>query len=265
MAEITSTDRLARAGYLARAVVYGLLGYLAVTSAGRASDGPEGTLDFIDDIPGGDIVLGLVALGLVAYGLYKLATSLLDLDREGTGAAGIAKRIGSAAGAIAYLSLAYTAARMLTGRGRGGGGNTERAGDVLALPMGELLLGIGGLGFVLAAAAQVHSAWTLGFMRKLDPDAPPQTATIGRIGLAARSVVFAIVGWSLVQAALSENEGQVRDLGGVLRDLRDSGLLYQLVALGLIVFALYSLIEARYRIVPRVDMAAAARSKVARH
>ncbi|MES2492177.1 MAG: DUF1206 domain-containing protein [Pseudomonadota bacterium] len=254
MAEITSTDRLARAGYFARAAVYGLLGYLAFASSGKAADGAKGVFDFVREIPAGKIVLVALALGLVAYALYKLAVAAFDLDGVGTDAKGVFKRIGSVAGGIAYLALAYAAVRISAGEGSNSGG-AGPAGDVLRLPGGGVLLAAGGLGFLIAAAFQLRSAWTQSFLRRIEPGAPPATAVVGRIGLAARSVVFAIIGWSLMKAAWSKNESEVRDLGGVLRDLHGSDVLYPLVAGGLVLFALYSAIEARYRIVPRVDIA----------
>lgn len=264
MTDITSTDRLARVGYLARAVVYALIGYLAISSAGKAEKGPDGAFAFIGDIPAGSIVLGLVAAGLLAYGVFKFATAALDLDREGTKIGGIAKRIGIGFGAVAYVSMAYAAVRVLAGYRASQGGGSETAGDVLALPLGEILLAIAGAGFLIAAAAQARTAWNRHFMRKIDPAAPAYTCTIGRIGLAARTVVFAIVGWSLLKGAWSGNAGEVRDLGGVLTELRSSETLYLLVAAGLIVFAIYSAIEARYRIVPRVDVAESAKRGLAK-
>lgn len=264
MTEIASTDRLARIGYLARAVVYALVGYLAVTSARSAHDGPDGAFAFIGEIPAGGIVLGLVGAGLLAYGIYKLATAILDLDRDGTGAAGIVKRIGIGAGALAYLSMCYAAVKVLVGYRASRNSGSETAGDVLALPAGEILLAVAGAGFLVAAAAQARTAWNTHFMRKLEPGAPPLTCTIGRIGLAARTVVFAIIGWSLLKGAWAGDAGEVRDLGGVLSDLRGSGTLYLLVAAGLIIFAVFSAIEARYRIVPRVDVARSARRGLAK-
>lgn len=263
MTDLTSTDRLARAGYAARGVVYGLLGYLAISSGAKADEGPEGAFDMLHDIPAGDVVLVLLVLGLIAYGLYKLASAVLDLDRNGSKAGGIAKRVGAAFGALAYLAMAYAAYGILTDDKSGGNGSQETAGSVLAMPLGELLLAAAGIGFLVAAAMQVRSAWTRSFMRVIEPDAPPFTCTIGRIGLAARSVVFAIIGVSLLRAAWTDNENEVRDLGTVLSGLRGEELLYILVSAGLIVFAVYSLIEARYRIVPRVDMVDAAKQKVA--
>lgn len=263
MGEITNTDGLARAGYFARAAVYGLLGYFAFASRGIASEGPIGAFAFIHQIPAGDIALVVLTVGLAAYGLYKLAAAALDLEGEGTDIKGVLKRLGIAAGGIAYLGLAYAALRISAGLAASGGG-AGTAGDVLRVPFGAVLLAVVGLGFLVAAALQLHSAWTKHFLLRIEPGAPQVTGPIGQIGLGARSAVFAIVGWSLIRAAWSEDASKVRDLGGALRDLRGWEVLYLVVAIGLVLFAIYSAIEGRYRIVPRVDIADRARERFGR-
>jgi hypothetical protein len=62
-----------RVGYAARGVVYVLLGYLALSSAGQTSTGPQASFDFLQDVPLGSAVLYMiVALGLVMFGVFSL-------------------------------------------------------------------------------------------------------------------------------------------------------------------------------------------------
>lgn len=253
--KLTRLDRLARLGYSGRALIYGLLGYLALTTSHLASKGPRGEFQLLSSIPGGRVVLLLLASSLLAYGLYKIAGAALDADHHGHDGKAIAERAGSAVGGAAYLTLAWSAFHMAANltRSPGEGGAKDAAATALQLPFGSMVLALAGVGFLMAAAFQFRTVLTKRFMRSLAPDAPPFTCTAGRIGLTARAVVFAVISWSLLQAAWQENEGKVKDLGGALQMLRDSELLYLAVATGLIVFAIYSAIEARYRIVPRVD------------
>jgi hypothetical protein len=267
MPDITRIDQLARAGYLARAVVYGLLGYLALYSSADADEGPEGAFDAINDVPGGDVILYILVAGLVAYGIYKLVGTALDLERKGSKPKAIAERLGLAVGGVAYLTMAYAAYKFASDvREQAGGesGSQEAASTMLDLPLGGAVIALAGVAFLVAAAFQLRGAITAHFMRTMASDAPPATCTLGRIGLTARTVVYAIVGWSLLRAAWQDDGGEVRDLGGVLVSLRETDTLYTLVAVGLIVFALFSALEARYRIVPRVDMMDAAKAEVRR-
>ncbi|RYE69899.1 MAG: DUF1206 domain-containing protein [Rhizobiaceae bacterium] len=253
--QLTRLDRLARYGYMARAAVYGLLGYLAFTTANLATQGTQGEFQLLSRIPGGEAVLFVLAAGLLAYGLYKLTSALLDIDRQGTDVKGLAARAGAAIGGVAYLALSWGAFRIALGVGSAGGQETTKdaAATALALPFGSWTLALAGLGFWLAAAAQCRNVVTKRFMKLLAPDAPRFTCTVGRIGLGARTVVFAVIGGSLLRAAWRQNEEEVRDLGGALAIIRDLDLLYLAVAGGLVVFGVYSAIEARYRIVPRID------------
>ncbi len=74
--------------------------------------------------------------------------------------------------------------------------------------------------------------------------------TVGRVGLCARSIVFGIVGYFLLQAAISYDPYDAVGIDGVLARVHREPLgtvLLALVAAGLLVFACYSLFEARYR------------------
>ena len=74
-------ETLARGGYVARGVVYLLLGGLALTSAVYGGGGAEGSSDALSTIlgwPFGRILMGLVAIGLAGYVLWRLAQGLLN-------------------------------------------------------------------------------------------------------------------------------------------------------------------------------------------
>jgi hypothetical protein len=72
----------------------------------------------------------------------------------------------------------------------------------------------------------------------------------GRAGYAARSVVWAVVGVLLIQAAASYDPGQAGGLSTALRELASSGWgrwLLVGVAAGLFSFGAFCIAEARYR------------------
>lgn len=252
---------LVRLGYAARGVVYVLLGYLALSTAGKAGDGQNAVFGLLQDVPLGKPMLYLVALGLLAYALFKLVDAVTDAENHGDDGSGKAKRIGSGASGIAHLVLAYTAYQFAqgdkqqasSGGSGGGGGGQEAASSLLTWDVGPLVLGIIGLGFIIGAAMQAKSAYTANFMKRIGGGAPHYVKPIGRAGHAARAVVFLLIGWSLVKGAWLSSAGEVKGLGDALVALSDTGLLYTLVALGLLLFGLFSLIVARYRIIPDLD------------
>lgn len=247
---------LVRLGYFARGIVYILLGYIALSTAGKAKDGQAAVFDLLQDVPMGTAILYLVALGLLAYAAFKAIDAVSDLENHGDDPKGRAKRIGSGASAVAHLFLAFTAWQFATGEKQqsagAASGTQEKAGSLLSWEMGPVLLGILGLGFIVGAAMQAKSAYTAGFMKHIGGGAPSYVKPIGQGGHAARAVVFLLIGWSLIKGAWLTQSSEVKGLGDALVALSDSGI-YTLVAVGLILFGVFSMITARYRIVPDIQ------------
>jgi hypothetical protein len=243
---------LVRLGYAARGVVYILLGYLALSTAGKAREGASSAFEYLQDIPLGSALLWVVAIGLLAYAAFKLISAVGDIQHHGGDAKGALKRVGDLASGIAYSVLAYAAYQFATGAKHAaeGGQSQHMAGSVMDWSVGAFALGLVGVGFIVGAFMQAKSAVTADFMKHIDGRAPTAVEAIGRAGSAARAVVFALIGWSLVQSAWLSQSGKAKGLGEAIVALRDKGVLYTLVAIGLLLFGVFSLIMARYRVIP---------------
>jgi uncharacterized protein DUF1206 len=84
----------------------------------------------------------------------------------------------------------------------------------------------------------------------MDPNEQRLADRTGKTGLIARGIVFILSGWFLVQAALRFDPSQARGLSGALDTLAAQPFgpwLLGLIALGLVAFGAYSILEARYR------------------
>lgn len=242
---------LVRLGMAARGVVYLLIGYLALTAA-REDPGPEGAFSWLQDVPLGTPMLYLAALGLVGYALFRLGSLVLDIENHGTDAKGISYRVAHGGSGFAHLGLAWAAVQFARGDAESSGGTEAAAATLIAFPLGSLLLGLLGVGFLAAAAAQAKSAISASFMERIAANAPAFVEPLGRAGHAARAVVFAVIGGSLVQSAWLATSSQVKTLGEAVSSLADQGLFYTLVAAGLALFGAFSLLLARYRIIPEM-------------
>ena len=243
---------LVRLGYAARGLVYILLGYIALRTARSVKAGASSVFDYLQEVPFGSVVLWIVALGLIAYAGFKLLCAIANIEHRESDAKGLIKRVGDAASGAAHCFLAYAAYQFAIGakHASGGGQSQEMAGSVLDWQVGSIVLGIVGVGFLVGAFVQAKSAVTADFMKHIDGRAPAGVEAVGRAGSAARAVVFALIGWSLVQSAWLSQSGKVKGLGESILALRDNGVLYTLVAIGLMLFGVFSLVMARYRVLP---------------
>ena len=73
---------------------------------------------------------------------------------------------------------------------------------------------------------------------------------LGVFGYVARAVVFALIGYGLIKAAIDYDPKEAIGLDGALRKLAQASYgpaLLGIVAAGLVGFALYSMADARYR------------------
>lgn len=248
-----------RVGYFSRAILYSVLGLVALTRTDMIADGTNGIFRAIQDYPAGTVILWIMAFGLTAYALFRLCSLLFDIENEGSDKKGWAKRIGHTGSAIAHFALAYAAYRFATTSqgGSGGGGAQEAAGGVLSFEFGGVVLGILGLALLLTGVFQIKKGWTGEFMHRIGPGAPNGTRILGGAGYFARGIVYFVIGYSLLQAGFgSGGANQVKTLGGAVASLADDGIWFTVTAIGLLMFGLFSLVLARYRIIPELDSSA---------
>jgi hypothetical protein len=241
---------LTRVGFAARGLLYLIIGYLAL-KLGRTEDA-GGALEHVSRETGG-LVLGVLALGFVAYGIWRVADAAFDTQNKGDDAKGIAGRLAGAVSGLIHLGLAFTAAKLALGSGSGGDSSESAesgAATAMGLPGGDLLLYLAAAILAAAGVAQLVVAAKRDFCKHLASEAKDKMWVIvaGTAGHAARGVIFLAAAW-LVFKAVTRNEAEKAGaLGDALLSL--PGGLQAAVAAGLGLFGVYSLIEARYRIIP---------------
>ena len=260
---------LARAGYAAKGVVYLLVGGLALLAAVRsrlpfaapqgATTGTRGALASLLDQPYGKAILCVVAAGLAGYALWCFVRAVFDPERDGKDAKGVGKRAFNFAKGLVHAGLVAAVVGMVRGTASGAGDDGNQARDwtawLMSFPLGVWLVGLVGLGVTGYGARQVYKGWTADLddqlsLRRLGPGAARWTVRFSRFGMAARGVVFGIIGMFLVVAAYRANPQEVKGVGEALAALERQAygpVLLAVVALGLVSYGAYQFILARYR------------------
>jgi hypothetical protein len=241
---------LTRVGFAARGLLYLVVGYLAL-KLGRAEDAGE-ALDWLGGKTGG-MALGAMAFGFAAYGLWRVADAVLDTQGKGKELKGGLGRLAGAVSGFIHLGLAYSAVKLALGDGSGGDSSEKAesgAATAMSLPGGEALLFAAAAILAIAGVAQLGIALKRGFRKHLAPEAANLWWVIaaGVGGHAARGVIFLAAAWLVLNAGLHHEAEEAGALGDALTSL--PGALRAAVAAGLCLFGAYSLIEARYRIIP---------------
>ena len=193
-------ERLGRAGLAAQGVSYGLVGVLALKlalGAGGKATSRQGAFQTLGHDSVGKAVLIGLAIGFAGYAAWRFANALFDRKGRGDAAPGLAKRAGELAQGLLYAGLTWSVVKVLT-TGRSSGGNQQKeAAGVLGWSGGRWIVLGAGLAVLGAAAWNVYQGVTLKFEEQLKKT-PDWVKPLGVIGLCARGLVFAVIGWFVI-------------------------------------------------------------------
>ncbi|ATB33908.1 DUF1206 domain-containing protein [Melittangium boletus] len=254
--------RLARLGYLAKGVVYAVVGVLALQVAfgqgGEMTD-TRGALASLAGETWGAVLLTVLAVGLTGYVLWRGVQAWMDPDGKGTSAKGLVIRAGYLVSAGIHASLAVAALRLALGAGGVGKHGDQSAQSwtarLLSEPFGQALVAVVGLVIAGIGAWQIHKAWTEKFrdklrLQELDARHAAWAMHVCKGGIIARGAVFVMMGGFFLLAALHSNPREARGLDGALAALAEQPfgtLLLALAAAGLVAYAVYMAVVSRYR------------------
>lgn len=251
-----TVDAFVRVGYLAKALVYILVGILALklaagVSGGRITD-PGGTLYVVLGQPFGNTMLIVLAAGLLTYAAWQILRAVFGRDhhaREGWGGRAL-----TVIRALVYAAVGWKAMKLALGLRAGDSGPEPLVREALQWPFGEWLILIAGIGVGWYGIVEIRDA----IKGRLEPDLDGPTLRqragewalhVARGGIGARGVLLLLLGLGIVRAGLaqraSEAAGMDRSLA-VLNALPQGALLLGLAAAGVFAYGIYQLLHARY-------------------
>jgi hypothetical protein len=250
----------ARIGFVARGLIYVLIGVIAVQIAlgngGQADRG--GAIAQIASKSFGTAVLWALVVGFLGLALWRLSEAAFGA----TGPDGdkASERLKSLFRAVMYGSFFVTTLKFVLGSSSGATHNSNdqsksATAQVMSHTGGRFLIGLVGVIIVVVGGVLVKEGWTEEFLKKMhlaDVSATVRSTVkrLGVVGGVARGVVIALAGVFLIVAAVRFNPSQAEGIDGTLRSFAHTPLgpwLLIVVALGLIAFGVFSWCEARWR------------------
>jgi hypothetical protein len=137
--------------------------------------------------------------------------------------------------------------RIITRHATGPGSETKAkhwTARLMDLPFGRWLVLVAGLAVLGYGVYQLRAKLS----RQLHLTSPAVIA-VSRFGIAARGVVFLVIGGSIALAAWRHDPSEAHGTSGALRQIAEplGGWLLVIVGIGLVAYGAYAMINARYR------------------
>ena len=255
--------KFARIGWVAKGIVYGLTGVLALLIGLRhdsaSSTGAEGeasqtgAIAQIADNSYGTLLLMVMAAGLLIYSLWRLVTVLLPGDND---VKGWLTRIGYLVSAIVYMVLAFTAIAFARDPGSPADGEDGKiesfTRDFMERSGGRAVIFMLGVIVIVIGAVFLYNAISATFRKQLlpgrvGPVSHEMLVTLGRIGWLGRSGMMGLIGFFLARAAVRFDPEDAQGLDGSLRKAASSTpgtWLVIAVGAGLLVYGIFCVLSA---------------------
>jgi hypothetical protein len=256
----TIIKTIAKAGLITKGIVYSLLGVLVFMAAfhinGQSTENADkaGVFSFIYHQSGGRILLAIITLGLICYSIWRGIQAFKDTEQKGNDSKGLAVRARYLSSGLVYASMAAFAIKMLFFAKSGSKDNEQgMARELLSKPSGEWLAGIIALIIIGVGIYQIYYGLSEKYRKHVDKGGNALNKKIvlvaGKIGYAARGIVWLIIGWMFLKAAFHSNSSEAGDTSKVFDFVSDAPYgpyLLGLMGLGLVCYGVFNFIRARY-------------------
>jgi uncharacterized membrane protein YidH (DUF202 family) len=247
----------ARVGLACYGVTHLLIAWLALQIAFGGGGGEQanqkGAFQQLTDNTFGKILLWIIVVGFVAVGLWRLGQAIWGYRYVSDKKKQLRKRGTSAFKAVVFFTLTVLAVRTAIGSGGGGNGQQQATAGVLGLPGGQWIVGLVGLGIIVAGGSKIYAGWKKKFEDDMNMPSDQKTRQAvertGQIGYIAKGVSIAVIGVLVVIAAIQFDPAKAAGLDAALRSLAQTPLgpwLLVVVALGLAAYGVFCAFDAKY-------------------
>lgn len=251
---------IARTGLIAKGTVYCLLGLLAFMSAfeigGQSNKDADkkGVFEMVEGA-GGKVLLGVLTAGLLCYTLWRFvhAFNLRKTEKDKKKVAG--KMVRYIFSGLVYLSVAAYAIKKLFGNADKNSDSThDTASQLMQQPFGVWAVGVLALVMLGTGVYQAYYGLSEKYKKHVEGmnlhSAASKTLLLaGKIGYVARGIVWLIVAWLLMKAAMHANSNEAGDTSKAFEFLEKASYgsyLLGALGIGVICYGFFNFVRARY-------------------
>ena len=255
-------EPLGRLGLVGQGVVATVIGLLAIRIASGEKDEAatsEGAVAWVAQQPFGKFLLVALTVALFALALWRFLCAVMGDPVEGSEPK---DRLKYAVLGVVYLLLAITTLGVTIANWTGSGvtagseesgdeGSQQAASALFDWPGGRWLVGILGVAVIGYAGYNFYKQVVRKkFAERLDAGEGSWVVRLGLVGYTAQSLVYAVVGYFFIQAAIAFKSTTAKGPSGALIELADTAggkVLLWIIAIGLFAFGVFCIAEAKYR------------------
>ena len=256
------TKKLAEFGFYTKGFLFIVIGILALMVAfgqrgGELAD-PTGALTIIAQFTFGKVLLIIFIVGALSHGVWNVLRGAADVDNAGVNWQGIIKRCVAVGAGIFYLFLAWTAWSIVTTVNvsvQNGAVQKTITAIILAVPLGAIVVFLIGLIMIGAGFSECYRGVSGKFQEdfqlyKSEGNKRRVIGILGALSFTARAVIYGLIGYFFIVAAIYSDANEAVGIDGALRTLANTTYgktLLFIAAVGLLSHGILSLYEARYR------------------
>ena len=193
----------------------------------------------------------------MCYTIWRLIEAFLDTEDKGTKPKGLARRSAYLFSGLVYGASTYYAAKLLFGNSGGSeGGDTRQTvvQKLLEQPFGQWLVGALAVGTAAVGAYQIYFSLSDKYRKKIqeskmDRKIKETVIRTGKVGYIARGIVWLIIGYLFLQAALQSDSSEAGGSDSAFSFLENQygSWILGIIALGLLCYGLFMFVRARYQ------------------
>jgi hypothetical protein len=255
-------DPIGRVGLVGQGVVATIIGVIAIRIASGNKDDAAtsaGAVAWLAHQPLGKFLLVALTVALFALALWRFLCAAMGDPVEGDKPKDRLKYavLGAVYLLLAVSTLGVTIANWTysgqssSSENSGDEGSQKAASTLFHWPGGRWLVGILGVAIIGYAGYNFYKqVINKKFADCLDADDDSWIVRFGRLGYTAQSLVYAVVGFFFVEAAISFRSTTAKGPSGALIELGDTAagkVLLWVIAIGLFAYGIFCISEAKYR------------------